>query len=161
MIIKAFRQQKDSNPNNFNPGSDAWLHKFHKENPQFSMKNIKYVAYIFSPPTFLNLNSLTSNRGRDRGNNRTWAEILPDTNTNVEAENISKTDFQKIIRWAKERFPEEIDQAIIEERIATSEPKTEKELGDRFSITRQAIKHRYNKIIREMRDIYDFTNEAH
>ena len=142
-IYKAFQRKRNSD--DFDPHSEVWIQKFFEENPDYSIKDIKIVAQ-FIPPKFLDYDAPIGHN-----TNHKIADTLSDVNQNTEVEAINRIDVQKIYKWTKERFPHEIDQAIIEQIIFSYEPKSSSELGNSFSITRQAITHRYNKIIREIR----------
>ncbi|MCY4512603.1 MAG: hypothetical protein OXB86_02825 [Bdellovibrionales bacterium] len=145
-IYQAFKVRKHNG--NFNPNSSDWLQEFSEENPQHSIENIRAVAQYVSPPAFLGYDSPANSRGEGL----ILAEVLPDKKIRGEEAIINKIDFQRIREWVKERFPDEIDQAIIEDRFFSDEPQSNTVLGDRFSITKEAIRKRYNKIVGQLQE---------
>ena len=145
VIFQAFKQLLDNNPDDFDLRSESSLYRFHKDNPQYSMEDIRLTAQFFEGPhDFLSFDSFARSES-----SRTLKETLPDLKID-EGEVIYQIDFRNIHAWTKEQFPHPIDQAIIEEKIFTDKP-TEESLGNRFSITKQAISSRYKKIIQAIR----------
>lgn len=137
-IYRAFRKDLKSADSKFN--IESWIHNFHKENPNFSNKDIKAVKVFLSPPKFLQYdNSITDN-------NLTIAELTPDTKMNLDEQVISEIDFPKIYSHTKIKFLDKIDQAILEDRVFSNNPRTLESLGNDFSISYEAVRLRQSKI---------------
>ena len=142
-IYKILRDRKKFNL--LKAPSVSWVEQFSKEHPDYSIEDIKIVLQFLFPPMFLSYESSVNAH-----DDHTFEEILPDENINVEKTVINKKDIQIIYTWALQTFPEEINQAILKEVIFASEPKTFRELGKRFSITKTAIGNRYHRIIEKI-----------
>ncbi len=83
---------------------------------------------------------------------RSFAEILPAPGANAE-EQVTLSDLREKVDRALERFRVDLsprDRAILDERLAADEPKTLQELGDIYSVTREAMRQAENKLKRRL-----------
>jgi RNA polymerase sigma-32 factor len=79
---------------------------------------------------------------------RTFADTLASTAPSVE-DQVGTTELREKIEQAVSRFRQELserEQAILDERLMADDPVTLQELGDRFSVTREAMRQSENKL---------------
>jgi len=78
----------------------------------------------------------------DEDDGRTHGDRLPADQVSVEAE-VSRREFQEQVEAALRTFREgldERDRVLLDERLLADDPRTLQEVGDRFGVTREAIR---------------------
>ncbi|MDQ7007152.1 MAG: sigma-70 family RNA polymerase sigma factor [Acidobacteriota bacterium] len=88
--------------------------------------------------------------GEDAG--RTFGDVLPAEQVSVE-EQVSVAELREKVDRALEAFKKTVtqrDRALIELRLAADEPLTLQELGDRFGVTREAMRQAENKLKKKL-----------
>jgi len=83
---------------------------------------------------------------------RTFAEVLPAEQVSVE-EQVSVAELREKVDRALEAFKKTVgprDRALIELRLAADEPVTLQELGNRFGVTREAMRQAENKLKKKL-----------
>lgn len=79
---------------------------------------------------------------------RTYAEVLPSEQPSVEEE-VSVAELREKVDRALDKFREsagERDRAILDQRLVTDDPVTLQQLGDRFGVTREAMRQAESKL---------------
>jgi RNA polymerase sigma-32 factor len=83
---------------------------------------------------------------------RTHGDAIPARGEDVEEE-VARREMQRRAEEAIARFREELDEresAILSERILSEDPKTLQALGDRFGITREAVRQAEGRLMKRL-----------